>query len=552
MKRQHQRTAVMLALTGAAMTAAPLVWRCWLLQGRTFDPDEMQHLHAAWCVAQGMVPYRDFFEHHAPGLALLLAPLVGAFDTARSFDAVLQVMLAARSVMLAITALTVVLTWKLADFAFGREAAWIAASLLSVSMVFVARTLEVRPDVPALACWVASLVAVGVASRSRSRLAVWRPWLLSGILLGLATVFTQKLLLAGPGLAVASILYVSAGRSTRERRSAAQQVGTMFGGFLIPLMALGLYFARWGAFWSLVDSTLFVNLGWHVEVTPKTTLRWLATRDPWLCAFGLAGLLLGVFVGWHGRRTRPLRLFLTCGALSLVAGLFAIPAPFPQYTLLFLPLLAVLGAGFLWRTLLWLQTSGRERRRQTAAPWTAVIMGAVWTTAAVASLGIAAPFFKHVLVYPTVGVLGLGAVGVLLRRSLLHVAAVVGLAGMSVYQVQQASWMNGLSNREQVHAMRIVHAAAGPADAVLDGFSGLGWFRPHAWFHFFVHPGVRQGLSSQEVERLARDLDTGAVCPKVVILDQHLRRLSPVVETVVRRDYAPTEAPQVFVRRGGC
>ena len=41
---------------------------------RAFDPDEFQHSHAAWCVFRGMLPYRDFFEHHTPWYYYALAP----------------------------------------------------------------------------------------------------------------------------------------------------------------------------------------------------------------------------------------------------------------------------------------------------------------------------------------------------------------------------------------------------------------------------------------------------------------------------------------------
>ncbi len=41
--------------------------------------DHAEHLHAAWLVWQGNVPYRDFFEHHNPLLWYLLAPIVATF-----------------------------------------------------------------------------------------------------------------------------------------------------------------------------------------------------------------------------------------------------------------------------------------------------------------------------------------------------------------------------------------------------------------------------------------------------------------------------------------
>lgn len=531
-----------LPATAAALVAGCLVWRAWLLQVRTFDPDEMQHLHVAWSVSHGLVPYRDFFEHHAPGLALLLAPFVGAFDTARSFEAVQQTMVLSRAVMLLFCGLAIGATWKLAELAFGRSAAWVAAVLLSLSIVFIGRSTEIRPDVPALACWTASLAALGFAARSARPSAALRCWFLSGLLLGLAVVFTQKLLLAGPGLAAASVLYVAASCWPAEARTAVRQVITMFGGFLLPPGAVAVYFAWRGALWPMATGTLFVNLGWHVEVTPGKTLQWLATRDPWLCAFGVGGLLLGALAAWRGRRTHPLRLFLTCSTFSLVAGLFAIPAPYPQYTLLFLPPLAVLAGAFVWRTLVWAASfPGRRRRRTTVAAWPLAI-GTASAAAAATSLTIASPFFRHPLAYPALGTIALVAVAVLLRRRRLHAAAAVVLAGTAVYQAQQALWMSGLSNQEQLRAMRVVHAATEPADSVLDGFSGYGWFRPHAWFYFFVHPGVRAAIPAEATAGLRNLIARADDAPRVVIEDRHLLAVIPEVATLLEGRYQPVEA----------
>ena len=48
----------------------------WLSIVRTFDPDEFQHLQFAWLIGQGIVPYRDIFEHHTPLYPYLLAPFL--------------------------------------------------------------------------------------------------------------------------------------------------------------------------------------------------------------------------------------------------------------------------------------------------------------------------------------------------------------------------------------------------------------------------------------------------------------------------------------------
>ncbi len=48
-----------------------------LFQTRWLSSDEFEHLHAAWCQSEGLVPYRDFFEHHTPWFYWLLLPLGG-------------------------------------------------------------------------------------------------------------------------------------------------------------------------------------------------------------------------------------------------------------------------------------------------------------------------------------------------------------------------------------------------------------------------------------------------------------------------------------------
>ena len=41
--------------------------------------DDVEHLHSAWLVWQGKVPYIDFFQHHNPLMWYLFAPILGLF-----------------------------------------------------------------------------------------------------------------------------------------------------------------------------------------------------------------------------------------------------------------------------------------------------------------------------------------------------------------------------------------------------------------------------------------------------------------------------------------
>ena len=63
----------MLLVACALVVVLTYVFRWSLLHTRTFDPDEFQHLHAAWVIHQGALPFRDYFEHHMPALPYMLA-----------------------------------------------------------------------------------------------------------------------------------------------------------------------------------------------------------------------------------------------------------------------------------------------------------------------------------------------------------------------------------------------------------------------------------------------------------------------------------------------
>jgi len=47
--------------------------------GNPIDSDEIEHLHASWLISQGLLPYRDFFQHHNPTLWVLLSPILKIF-----------------------------------------------------------------------------------------------------------------------------------------------------------------------------------------------------------------------------------------------------------------------------------------------------------------------------------------------------------------------------------------------------------------------------------------------------------------------------------------
>ena len=137
----------------AALVTLAVVLRIGIVVNRRIDPDESQHLHVAWLVMQGQVPYRDFWEHHLPFFHYGMAPLTW-WLTDRP-----EIYFAGRALMVAMAAAAIVLTWHLARRLSVDGAVWAVVVLLFLPQ-FAETSTETRPDVPALTAHLASLLAL--------------------------------------------------------------------------------------------------------------------------------------------------------------------------------------------------------------------------------------------------------------------------------------------------------------------------------------------------------------------------------------------------------
>src|SRR5580704_9612511 len=133
--RDWQRAA--LALTALVLIGALYSMRLRLLETLTIDPDEFEHLHVAWCMANGLVPYRDFFEHHTPWLHFLIAPFFRFYAVAGDPDAAIAFIFFARRIAMVLAGVAIALTFLLARLWRGEIAGWMSAVLLSTAVVFV-------------------------------------------------------------------------------------------------------------------------------------------------------------------------------------------------------------------------------------------------------------------------------------------------------------------------------------------------------------------------------------------------------------------------------
>ena len=468
-----------------------------LIPRRIFDPDEFEHAHAAWCWFKGMIPYKDFFEHHTPWYYAVLRPLFRWFDVDASFESARHFLLLGRVLSFALTVLSVFLVTRIGRFWEGRrggqsggQVGALAGLLLVGQAYFLQKAIELRPDVLALPFFLGALWCLlrGLAGSTDS--ATRRLWCFvgGGLSLGAAIMCTQKMLFVLPGLfAGLGIWALSA-----HRRARTLLVGAFVLGMLVPGVLTWAAFVRLHAGGEFMANNFLLNSRWkHVETN---LLRPFIKSTRLVLILSLLGLL-GTVRRFFGSRERSYgELVSLCTLLGLCAGVRIIPAAQKQYYLMPLPLICLFAAA----GLLWLVDSLGSHRR---APR--------WARAWLLAL----------------------AVGVLLK-----------------VPVQAVRFSYRERNDLQLARLRHVFETTKPTDLVMDGWEGTGVFRPHAFYYYFIHEELLPMLSTDRLDAYLDDLESGTIQPKLITLDANLVALEPRFLRFVMNRYVSRDGVLYFRR----
>jgi 4-amino-4-deoxy-L-arabinose transferase-like glycosyltransferase len=322
--------------TALAIAAALLAARLWFLAHRALDLDEYEHAHAAWSVARGLLPYRDFFEHHPPAAYLLFARLFASPAIATDAPAAIRALMLARAAMWLTTLVSFAIVYRLGILARGRLAAAFAVVLLATSSQFLESMLEFRPDVPAVCCLLAAIWGMSAPDdgpRSRARLFV------AGVAFGGSLLFTQKTIFAAPGLLLALLA---------TRRVAPPAL--VAAGALTPIAVTMWWFDRHGALATFWYYTVVFNGRLNADgFSPFPRMVSSVIQQPAIYALGIVGMAVRLKPDTTRATTDAAvvsgfsRTVILCTAISLIAGIFIIARAYDQYYALLLPLLAVLG-----------------------------------------------------------------------------------------------------------------------------------------------------------------------------------------------------------------
>jgi len=131
---RRESRSLPLYLTAFILILITYSLRLWLLQVRKFDEDEFEHLHGAWCISKGMLPYRDYFESHTPLLHLFLAPFFAFFNVDMDASDAIGFIFFARRWMWVFTGVILLLAFWLGKI-------WRNERIACVGVFFLANTL---------------------------------------------------------------------------------------------------------------------------------------------------------------------------------------------------------------------------------------------------------------------------------------------------------------------------------------------------------------------------------------------------------------------------
>lgn len=209
---------VVLTLVAAGIRLLSVFWL------HPLNWDEVEYFRATDWVRQGLVPYRDFWEHHTPLQWFVFAPFT-SLTTSPGADAIILMRLFQVPVWIVTFAL--MNSW-MREAGLTAYARWAAITLAVCSSLFMIPAVEYRVDALACALFVAALVLL---QRQRP---VW-----GGVALCLCGLANLRL---GPLLALTALLYAVI--NTRERRWQVSRRGFLLGAGVVASLAVALlYFA---------------------------------------------------------------------------------------------------------------------------------------------------------------------------------------------------------------------------------------------------------------------------------------------------------------------
>jgi len=515
---------IVVLLIGAFCLRIPLI------KDRYFDPDELEHIQVASLISHGWVPHKDFFEHHNHLFHLFLLPLFLLNDQ-------VELLFTARIIMQALVVIVIGLIYLLGKKLYSPLVGGVAALWPAFNYTFLVKTIEIRPDTPAMIFFLLAVLILLSAIR-RGRIGLW---LLAGFSFALALLCTQKIIFPILGVTVylAGFWIQQAWINQRDdRRQILLQVASIGGGFLLPIGLFLLYFLREDALSSLIRENILINLNWQHRFSPLLFLRMIAFFNPYFIFWSGIGAVCAPLINHRWRiRTKGISLpYLAL--LGGILGAIISPVAYSQYYVLIMPVSAIYASvAIIWFiSRLW---RSDFRRR--------LLVGILLVLPIILPIYIKYYCnYKYDLPLEDINfwlIFSGGAITAAYLLSLFsprrigkYLTIIFLLAASLIRPINLFVHCYPYTNHVFLKYLKVIREATGSDDRVMDGWTGLGTFRFPAYYYIFLHYGVICNLTPEEKgEKLVKALEDNQ--PAIIVKDDSFYHLPPEISAYIERHY---------------
>src|SRR5262245_13247364 len=157
-----------------------LALKLFYVTNQPWDSDESQHLHVVWAWANGLLPYKDVFDNHAPLFQALSAPVFALFGDRADIVTVM------RWAITPVAVLVLLMTCHLGRRLFSRRVALWGTVLAACFPNLYFKLDEYRPDLFWAAVWLV-LLAILTGGKLTPRRLFW-----AGFALGVGFSVSMK------------------------------------------------------------------------------------------------------------------------------------------------------------------------------------------------------------------------------------------------------------------------------------------------------------------------------------------------------------------------
>ncbi len=289
---------------------------------RYFNHDEFEAIHSSWKMLNGETIYIDFFQHHHPFSYYLMIPII------KIFGETLFTILFLRIIAYLLFLLLLLITYNLAILLFDdKKIGLISLIFLSSSTFFFNKAIEIRPDILQVLFGLLAIYFFIIQLKGNSS----KYTVLSALSLGLSFLFLQKAVFL-----ILCILFFQLIRLYKNKTT-FKQIFIYWIFFIFTLTPYLLYLLHNGYFSNYVLYNWIINM--------KFTKSFYFFFYGLLESFKMNTLLWSFFlIGLIFSQKYIFKEFCLL-SLMLLLSLFLIKAPYPQYYMLFFPLMAII-AGF--------------------------------------------------------------------------------------------------------------------------------------------------------------------------------------------------------------